>query len=472
MLFNSFIFVVFAAFFYLFWQWAKKDTQVRWIFLTLASFVFYGWWDWRFLFLLLLSGLIDYVAALGIRRYQQHKGLLLTVSMMGNLGTLIAFKYLGFITETLNQLFQLGGSSFPVVTLPLVVGISFYTFQSMSYTIDVYRNRLEPTHNIFHFFAYLSLFPQLVAGPIIRASDLLPQLLSYQDPTEEERWEGTRRIVYGFFKKMVIADNLAPVINLAFSDPSLTPSMPFWWVIMTMFAFQIYCDFSGYSDIAIGLARWMGYHFPVNFNHPYVATSFQDFWQRWHISLSTWFRDYLYVPLGGNRDAQGKPSLWASSKNMWITMLISGLWHGASWTFIIWGALHATYLLIERLTHWPTRLKQVAGPLPVSLLLLTQVWVAWVFFRAESLPQALGIIHQMFDFSAMDWTPVQAINKASLALLGLIILRELWFYCRLHQASTLQPKIPRWLEPVGVGCLLALSIYFRGPGSAFIYFQF
>ena len=405
--------MVFAVLFFALWRLCPKTPSVRWILLVLASFVFYGWWDWRFLFLLIFNGLIDYYAALGIENHPGRKKLFLTLSIAGNIGALAVFKYAGFVLENLNGLFALLhlNTAVPVITLPMVVGISFYTFQSMSYTIDVYRGEMKPTRNIFHFFAYLSMFPQLVAGPIIRASYLLPQLLEHRNATPEEKWEGTRLVVHGYFKKVVVADNIAPVVNLAFAQSDMVYSSPYWWVIMTLFAFQIYCDFSGYSDIARGLARWMGYDFPLNFNHPYIASGFQEFWQRWHISLSTWFRDYVYVPLGGNKNKAGKPSLVSGLSNMWITMVISGLWHGAAWNFLIWGALHSFYLTLERLTSWPSRLKQIPfGRFFTTTLGIMQVWVAWVFFRAETFTKAISIVGVMFNVGHLGVAEVLALK--------------------------------------------------------------
>ena len=307
MLFNSLVFLVFAALFFGLWPLIKPRRNFRYLFLVTCSFVFYGWWDWRFLFLIIASGLLDFFSGMGMVAHPKAKKFYLALSIMGNIGSLMVFKYSGFFADNLSALLSLLGldlelrAGIPSFVLILPVGISFYTFQSMSYTIDVYKNQLKPTRNVLHFFAYLSLFPQLVAGPIIRAADLLPQLAENRSTTEQQRWEGLHLIVHGFVKKVFIADNLAYFVTEAFTNPIHSESYLFWWVIMTAFAFQIYCDFSGYSDIARGLAKWMGYDFMVNFNHPYIATSLREFWSRWHISLSTWFRDYVYIPLGGSK---------------------------------------------------------------------------------------------------------------------------------------------------------------------------
>lgn len=354
----------------------------------------------------------------------------------------------------------------PEFMVLLPIGISFYTFQSMSYTIDVYRGRLRPTRDPFHFFAYLSLFPQLVAGPIVRASDLLPQLLENRRPTEAERWEGLRLIVHGYFKKVVIADNLAIAVNRGFMMAGIDePSCLFWWTIVTMFAFQIYCDFSGYSDIARGLARWMGYSLQRNFDHPYIAASMREFWARWHISLSTWFRDYVYIPLGGSRCTPGQ-----GDRNLAVTMLLSGLWHGAAWRFVIWGAVHAVFLKVERVTDWPRRVLSIRGGRHLATILtLAQVWVGWVFFRAETMTDALVILKAMFTFSGGSFP----LSPVALTVLTVATLRELYFYFRLDGAVfPASLRLRRVLQPVVLALMIVACVYLRGRGNEFIYFQF
>lgn len=474
MLFNSTTFFIFAAVFFFFWRIVKSRPTTRWMYLVSMSFVFYGWWDWRFISLIVFSGLIDFFAAHGMERWPRYRRIFLICSLIGNLGSLAAFKYASFLAESLESFAASFGltldlqAGLPDMFLILPVGISFYTFQSMSYTIDVYRGKLKPTSSIWHFFAYLSLFPQLVAGPIVRAADMLPQLLVHRDPTEEERWEGLRLIVYGFFKKIVIADNLALYVNVAFGQTTPLDSAIHWWVIVTAFAFQIYCDFSGYSDIARGLTKWMGYDLPLNFRHPYTATSLRDFWQRWHITLSTWFRDYVYIPLGGSRCGEVRNHL-----NMWITMVLSGLWHGAAWTFILWGAVHAAWLSLERLTGWPDKVKALPlGRWIAALLVIIQVWVAWVFFRATSWVQALQIIRIMFNPFSTEFNP--GIGIDGLPFLAVVILRELYVFLKLDQfrQQMLPPTWNRWLDVVTIAGVMVACIYLRGPGATFIYFQF
>lgn len=469
MLFNSLIFLFFASIFYFFWKFVQQNTNLRLFYLTLASFIFYGWWDWRFLFLIIISGLIDFFAALFIVKNPQKKHLFLTLSILGNIGSLMIFKYSGFFAENIDALFSLIGyqvqlkESIPDFFLITPVGISFYTFQSMSYTLDVYKNKLEPTKNILHFFAYLSMFPQLVAGPIVRAKDMLPQLLTTHKINENERWLGLKLIVHGYFKKVVIADSLAPIVTKAFGAAVVSNSTGYWWGVISAFAFQIYCDFSGYSDIARGLAKWMGYDFPDNFNHPYISTSLREFWTRWHISLSTWFRDYLYIPLGGSRGTKIKAHI-----NMWITMLVSGLWHGASWTYIIWASIHAFFLSFERFTKWPDFLKNFKFGKPISLFFVViQVWVAWVFFRAESVSQAFKILKVMFAFNG-NFSLGLHFNGSFFIVL--IILRELYFYFNLEKKQSL--VFDKYIEPAFIAVSIAACVYLRGPGSEFIYFQF
>lgn len=345
MLFNSFDFIIFAALFFVFYPLLKRLRNLRFLYIICASFIFYGWWDWRYLFLIVTSGLIDFVAGYAIFKYKRWRKFFLALSLLGNLGILFTFKYLIWFVSNIEflffELFDYEVSlttGFPSFIKVLPIGISFYTFQSLSYTIDVYRGRLKPTKNPLLFFCYLAMFPQLVAGPIIRARDIISQLNKPGSVGADDVYAGLRRIARGFFKKMVIADTIAPFVESAFAQNAGDHGCLFWWIAVTAFAVQIYCDFSGYSDIAIGLAKWMGLDFKINFDHPYISSSLREFWSRWHISLSTWFRDYLYVPLGGSR-----VSSFRAQANMWITMVISGVWHGAAGNFVAWGVVHAFF---------------------------------------------------------------------------------------------------------------------------------
>lgn len=468
MLFNSTVFLLFALVFFATWRLLRGRKKARLAFLIVASFFFYGWWNWRYVFLLLYTGLIDFSAGLLMGRYPARKKLWLVLSLCGNVGALATFKYLGFVTGSVNTGLALVGWHFrlPVYSLVLPVGISFYTFESLSYTVDIYRGETRPTRDPLQFFSFLSLFPHLVAGPIIRPRDLMPQLAAEANPTPQQWWDGLKLIAQGFFKKMVIADQLAWLVNTAFADTVPVQSAPYWWLVTTAFAFQIYCDFSGYTDIARGLAKWMGYEFPVNFDHPYISTSLREFWTRWHISLSSWFRDYVYIPLGGSRKGA-----WAGHRNMWLTMLLSGLWHGAAWHFVIWGGLHAFYVSLERITEWPKRLSRLPGGRGLSCALVTLlVWVGWVFFRAQSATRAVGLLSIMFSPSAWNLSALAPMLPA-LPFLLIGIVWELWFLLGLDRAQWAQRAGLR-LEPAVIAALLVASIYLRGSGEAFIYFQF
>ncbi|HRR41386.1 MAG TPA: MBOAT family O-acyltransferase [Syntrophales bacterium] len=338
----------------------------------------------------------------------------------------------------------------------------------MSYTIDVYRGRMKPVTHLFHFYAFLSMFPQLVAGPIVRARDLIPQLAVCRNTTEEERWEGMKLIAGGYFKKVVIADNLAPFVNTAFAAVPASESSLYWWLVISAFAFQIFFDFAGYSDIARGLAKWMGYDFLVNFDHPYTSTSLREFWSRWHISLSTWFRDYVYIPLGGSKKGEARGHI-----NMWLTMVISGLWHGAAFHFLAWGAVHAFFLSVERLTSWPERLKHLPFGSVFSLAaVMFQVLIAWVFFRAQDLTQALSIIGTMLEFNGRFGFPTTDAFKVGVLYLALGLAMELYHFSKIDIRKWFPPAVYRSVEVASVAVLITLSVFLRGAGMQFIYFQF
>ncbi len=465
MLFNSFEFLLFAAVFFGVWPWARRHPERRYLTIIVFSMFFFGWATWWYPLLLIGNGGVDFMAALAMRKSPERRKLLLVLSIVANLGTLSVFKYAGFLVGNWNAIG--GWAGFPALSIPhivLPIGISFTTFQSMSYTIDVYRGEIEPTRNPRQFFAYLSLFPQLIAGPIQRARDLLPQLAHDHEPTDEQRWEGMRLIASGYFKKTVIADNFAPIVNQAFGQGIPLPSGAYWWVIAAMYSFQIYFDFSGYSDIARGLGKWMGYDFSLNFNHPYHATSFRGFWQRWHISLSTWFRDYVYIPLGGGRKHP--------NRNMWITMLLSGLWHGANWTFVAWGAIHAAAMHVERQTGWPDRLHKRRGGLALaSFIVLLTVVLSWVMFRAQNIGQFGQIITLMLDPRQIGMGAAVDIGAKGLGLLGLCVV----FEC--IRAKGWSPGFQEGIDcrmrvQLQLAAMLTACVFLRGPGGAFIYFQF
>jgi len=470
MLFNSLPFLIFAAIFFLLWPCFRKSLHARWGFLSLASLLFYAWWDWRFIFLLIGSGLVAFYIGRAMAKMPGRRKSLLLLALILHLGLLLLFKYADFFTENVRVFLSALGVSWQPnrLALPLPLGISFITFECLSYVIDIYRGKLVPTSRFLHFFSFLSLFPHLIAGPIIRPADLLPQLEKTGLATEEQKWRGLRLMILGFFKKMVLADNLAPLVNAAFQGDTPDGGMLFWWLVTTSFAFQIYFDFSGYTDIARGLANWMGFEFPLNFDQPYRAKTFRDFWGRWHISLSTWFRDYVYIPLGGS-----KRGTVAGIFALWITFLLSGAWHGAGWTFILWGALHAFYLTVERATSWQKHLLKIpAGGFLVTLLMIVQIWVAWVIFRAENLDQAGHIIARLFDFRSPFTRITEAPNFRAITIIFSIVF---WEVARaLHRRKWINwgRRRREQIEFALLAVMVVAAIYLRGAGGAFIYFQF
>lgn len=470
MLFNSLEFLLFSIFFFTLWPIVKKKGNSRWLFITVASLIFYGWWDWRFIFLILLSGFIDYFAGLAIRQKQLSKKVFLWISISGNLISLSIFKYSVFFAHIIEDLSQAIGihvelsNSIPEFALILPVGISFYTFQSMSYTIDIYKGRLEPTSNPLLFFSYLSMFPQLVAGPIVRAKDFIGQLKQNRIASSLQKWNGFKLICFGLFQKTVIADNLSFLVDSAFESKSPTDGTLFWWVVMAGFSFQIYCDFSGYSLIARGLAKYMGYHFKMNFNHPYLSTSLRQYWTRWHISLSSWFRDYVYIPLGGSK--YGRLRSYAA---LLTTMMLSGLWHGANYTFLAWAAIHSLFLIIERITKWPNRFKKLS--LISVVIIFGQALIAWVYFRAENIQQANEIVIKLFSIQKTDFSFINDYLNA-LIYLTLAVVIEATIYLRRRYPSFIILYRQYNLDLVMVAMSILAVLFFRGEGKQFIYFQF
>ncbi|MBC7465804.1 MAG: MBOAT family protein [Bdellovibrio sp.] len=440
----------------------------RWVLITVASFFFYGWWSVQFLWLLILTGVFDFSLALLIFKSssRSRRNFLLAFSLIFNLGVLISFKYSQFLMDSWASVYaSVTNTALVSVRAPsflaiLPIGISFYTFESLSYVIDVYSKKLEPTKNIFHYFSFLAMFPRLIAGPIERPHNLLPQLAEPIDLKDDMTFEGLRLIVLGFFKKTVIADNLALLVNTAFSNINAY-SGAYWWYVMVCFALQIYCDFSGYTDIARGLAKLMGFNFGLNFKEPYTSTSFREFWTRWHISLSTWFRDYVYFPLGGDRKGAVR-----SHVNLWTTMIVSGFWHGASWNFGIWGALHAFYMSVERLTHWPKRLeKSIAGRALATFIIFVLTIFAWIFFRAPTFAQAMQVLQKMFSLQ-------NGVNGKHYDFL-------IWITVAMHFVSRYGlPERSRvllghpWAQYIWLALLGLAALALRGPSEQFIYFQF
>jgi alginate O-acetyltransferase complex protein AlgI len=471
MSFVSIPFLLFALLFFAFWPLAKRNTQVRLLYIVAFSLLFYGWWDWRYVFLLLATGLTDFMAALLMERYPRRRKPLLWLSIGSNLGCLGYFKYANFFLSQVEVAAAAMGRPFDIyldVVLPL--GISFYTFQSMSYTIDVYRGELRASRNPLQFLAYLALFPQLVAGPIVRASTLLPQMaMPTPDVTARVLWTGLAEIALGFFKKLVIADNLGPLVSALWASPPADAGFLYWMAVGGLFGLQIYADFSGYSSIAIGLARCMGYHFDTNFNRPYAARGIADFWSRWHISLSSWLRDYVYIPLGGNRNGR-----LAGLRNLWITMLVSGIWHGANYTFLVWAAIHATMQTLERSLGWAgVDYRDKRWNWAWRVAVMTGVAYGWIWFRAPDFSAAVSATSGMFHSL---WGGLPALS-AKLGGKEYVALAA-WIFVDFVRLSPERDLAERQDFPVTafgalvISTLATTAIFLRGVGDAFIYFQF
>ncbi|NES04257.1 MAG: MBOAT family protein [Okeania sp. SIO2F4] len=407
MFFNSIDFAIFLPIvFILYWFVTQRNLKLQNFLIVAASYLFYGWWDWRFLSLILISTIVDY--SLGIRLYKEEnltkRKVLLWISILVNLGFLGFFKYYNFFLENFINAFSLFGAEIKVNSLNIVlpVGISFYTFQTLSYTIDVYKRKLEPTKDFIAFSAFVSFFPQLVAGPIERATHLLPQFYTKRTFDYSKAVDGMRQILWGLFKKIVIADNCGKYADLIFNNSSDYSGSTLVFGAL-FFTFQIYGDFSGYSDIAIGTSRLFGFDLMRNFAFPYFSRDIAEFWRRWHISLSTWFRDYLYIPLGGSRGGS-----WMKVRNTFIIFIVSGFWHGANWTFIIWGALNAIYFLPLLLTKNNRKNLDIVAQgkyfpsfKELSFMLVTfgLTVVAWIFFRAENIDHAISYLSEILSYS-------------------------------------------------------------------------
>lgn len=392
MLFNSLDFAIFLPlFFILYWYVTNRNLRLQNFLIVVASYIFYGWWDWRFLFLIFFSSITDYIIGRILQAIEKEKNrkILLWISIITNIGFLGFFKYYNFFIDSFVTAFSFFGKTISVSSLDIIlpVGISFYTFQTLSYTIDVYKRKLEPAKDIVSFLAFVSFFPQLVAGPIERATNLLPQFYKKRVFEYDKAVDGMRQILWGLFKKVVIADNCAEYANIIFNN-YIDYSGSTLVLGAIFFTFQIYCDFSGYSDMAIGMSRLFGFNLMRNFAFPYFSRDIAEFWRRWHISLSTWFRDYLYIPLGGS-----KGSLPRIIRNTFIIFLVSGFWHGANWTFIVWGFLNALYflpLLLSKNNRKNLNIVAENRNLPTikefaNILLTFSLTVfAWIFFRAET----------------------------------------------------------------------------------------
>ncbi|WP_291722191.1 MBOAT family O-acyltransferase [Bernardetia sp.] len=505
MVFNSWEFALFFPFvIFLFFAFPFR---YRWIILLVASYVFYMAWRVEYILLLIFSTCIDYWASnqMSKKSTKNERKPYLYVSILSNLGLLFSFKYLDFFASSFNYVFP-STLQIPLMHLVLPMGISFYTFQTLSYSIDVYNGEIKAEKHLGIFAVFVSFFPQLVAGPIERASNLLPQFREKHFFDEKRIKLGLQLMAWGFFKKLVIADRVAIVVNQVYNSPSDFSGLSIW-IASILFAFQIYCDFSGYSDIAIGAAQVMGYNLMKNFDRPYFSKSISEFWKRWHISLSSWFKDYVYIPLGGNRTVK-----WRWYYNLFITFLISGVWHGANWTFVIWGALHGFYLIaalqIQPISNWIYSKFSISKEslfykfFHISITFFL-VLVAWVFFRANNVSDAFLILEKSVEgnflaqikdlFLPFKETFIRfstAYLKSDLTLqnqnlgikfyeflitlFGLFIMETVHFLQRNHSLREEISKL-HWILRWGLYYAFIASIIFLGSfgeASTFIYFQF
>jgi len=486
MLFNSLDFAIFLpVVFLLYWFVAQKNLKLQNILIVISSYIFYGWWDWHFLSLILLSTLVDYSVGLGLLKQENltKRKILLWTSVLVNLGILGFFKYYNFFLDNFITAFSFFGSPIKANSLNIIlpVGISFYTFQTLSYTIDVYKRKLEPTKDFIAFSAFVSFFPQLVAGPIERAANLLPQFYKKRIFNYSKAADGMRQILWGLFKKIIIADNCAEYANLIFNNSENYNGSTL--VLGTIFfSFQIYGDFSGYSDIAIGTSRLFGFNLKQNFAFPYFSRDFAEYWRRWHISLSTWFRNYLYIPLGGSRG-----STLMKVRNVFVIFIVSGFWHGANWTYILWGALNAIYILPLVLTNNNRNNLEIVAKgklLPSTkeffLMFLTfgLNLFAWILFRAESVNHALQYSSEIFSKSLFtipkgsDFIGTTLHPLTILTLISIFMVIEWLARGDKFALEKILLNINKYLRVIIYFILMFYIITHISNEQEFIYFQF
>jgi alginate O-acetyltransferase complex protein AlgI len=482
MLFSTIDFALYLPVVFVIYWLLAKNLKLQNLFVVFASYIFYGWWDPRFLVLIFLSTLLDYQVGKGIKAAEtkSKKKRLLGISLAFNLGALLFFKYFNFFVDNFTAAFSFFGYAIEGTSLNIIlpVGISFYTFQTLSYSIDIYRGKLEPSDNFIAFAAFVSYFPQLVAGPIERASNLLPQMNNKRHFSFSKAQDGVSLIIWGLFKKVVIADNIAPTVDSIFGDIDGVGSSTLI-IGAVLFAFQIYCDFSGYTDIARGLSKLLGIELMKNFDFPYFSRNIGEFWRRWHISLSTWFRDYLYIPLGGSRVRKDK-----AIRNVFIIFLVSGFWHGANWTFIIWGGLHALYFIPSFVTNRNRRhteniefnrfgLPSMRDTMSILYTFIITT-IAWVFFRASSAQEAIHYLANIVIWEPSSRAIVnpydhQVLTKEYFYLIMLIVLEYLMIrgYVQWYK----EKKAVRLLVDVTFFLLVMVNTPVS-KSLSFIYFQF
>lgn len=485
MLFNSISFLIFLPIvFILYWFVFQRNLKGQNIFVIIASYVFYGWWDWRFLLMIVFTSFCSWASGLLMQRidnenkpypYLSRKFISIS-NILLNLGILFFFKYYNFFVDSFTAAFSLVGIDLHVHTLNIIlpVGISFYTFQALSYSIDVYRRKIEPTNDMVAFFAYIGFFPLLVAGPIERATNLLPQFYKKRVFCYDQAADGLRQILWGLFKKIVIADNCASYVSMAFDNPQ-TQTGSTLLLGAIFFTFQIYGDFSGYSDIAIGTARLFGINAMRNFAFPYFSRDIAEFWRRWHISLTTWFRDYVYIPLGGSRGTK-----WQVIRNTLIIFTISGFWHGANWTFIAWGVFHALLfmpLILLNKNRKNTNIVAENRLLPNIKEIVQMgttfflVVIGWIFFRADSMTIAVNYLMNMFNGSLFTIPQYMAGLKKTLLCIGFMIIVE-WIgreKAFALEIGNIKFTAVRWIIYVAI---ITIILEFRASSQSFIYFQF
>jgi alginate O-acetyltransferase complex protein AlgI len=466
MIFSSLTFFIFFAIVIIFLL-VLKNQKAKKIMLLAASYFFYGYWDYRFLSLIIFTSILDYFVGKKISKINSpsQKKILLAISIFVNLGILAFFKYFNFFIESANVAFGDFGLNLSTLNIILPVGLSFYTFQSMSYTIDVYRDKSKYCSSTLDFLLFIAFFPQLVAGPIVRASDFLPQLKKKIELRADNFRIGIQIFIFGLIKKVIIADRVAFFVDGVFKGPELFDSWTIWLAVIA-YSIQIYCDFSGYSDMAIGLARIMGFDFMTNFNYPYIATNISDFWRRWHISLSTWLRDYLYIPLGGNKKGENRTYI-----NLFLTMILGGLWNGASWNFVFWGFWHGTGLVFYRI------FRKEFPPLKSKLTKITSwiftyifVLIGWVFFRSQSTEISIKFINKMLFFDNQGG--IRWLYQSMFFILPLMIIAYIIGSKKLKKHYPTLDLLTFKGAFVLIFILLGLFYLSIKDANPFIYFQF
>lgn len=475
MLFNSITFLVFFSLFFILYWIIQGKTNIRNVFILISSYVFYAWWDWRFLGLIIFSTIVDYVLGMRIEkeRRRRYKKFYLALSLTANLGLLAYFKYFNFFISSFVDLMNTVSVNTNLSSLNIIlpVGISFYTFQTLSYTIDVYRGKLMPNKNFVQFAAFVSFFPQLVAGPIERATKLLSQFDENKKFSFNNAKIGLSQILWGYFKKVVIADNCAIYADTIFNNYEQMGAGELA-IGAILFAFQIYCDFSAYSDIAIGISRLLGFDLMTNFRYPYFSRDIAEFWRRWHISLSTWFRDYLYIPLGGS-----KVGLSRKIVNIFIIFLVSGIWHGANWTFVVWGALNALYFMPLMLLNLNRKnldfvadggIVNTLKEIPAVLITFISTCFAWIYFRSASVTDANAYLKGIFSFES---SKSNLVNVPSYIWVLIFFLLLIDFFNRKKDFVFFEMPVKQIAFTTITGILIVLFGYFTDEKS-FIYFQF